>query len=375
MGLHLPVEQRRCCVAILCVGADDGFVRVLANAPVRRSHVQVECGVVEFHLVAVLVTNLGELNVGVGEKIVGIARRIADLPRPCEQFLFTRRENVLLLTIQIVEEVIVHRQLGVLLHPAADLLESDRLQFGDSPGGLGAVVDEERDYALLHRLIRADARVLIGQQRRIDIDALEPRLQLLAELHRRQQLFRPLAQRSLERLRLFAEFLDGLEFLLPRLVAGENRLRRPEVLLVDLAPLRHGLVLCRRSVGGRQNQTKHKHSSPITHSFQHLHVHPFRCESKAVDCLRGVAEPRGGRCVRALHRSEKIIGGQACGVVQPPHRPPTCLNEGRPTHSRPRRLQRIAFWTYAACDDVPTAERAAGNRRHSRAGRDCPAGS
>ena len=82
----------------------------------------------------------------------------------------------------------IEGQFGLIAHPGVQLLVGNRDKLRGEPRGSFAVFDESRENPRLHALVFALSRVLVGEQRGVDVNLLQLGLEVIAELQGREEL-------------------------------------------------------------------------------------------------------------------------------------------------------------------------------------------
>ena len=246
--LHLPVHGRAERAAEGAERTEEGAHDLFAIGAVRHGAIEAERGAVELDALPVRERHRRKRKVRVGQDAVDVGRRAGHDRRAREQTLFGVGERVLAPAQDVVQVELVDTQPRFPGDELVDrrAIDLENLRFDERR--LGAEVRADLRHLLLHALIRADARVLVGHHARVDVDAREVLRQPRRQLERVGKLRRRRTERSLERADRRELFRELLFRGAPRLIA------RIDLGKVPLVAIRNGAAffLLRRKGNGQQ---------------------------------------------------------------------------------------------------------------------------
>ena len=223
-------------VAVVVVGAEEGQRRVFADPAVLARHE----GVVEtgddLFVLTVLVLDGGPLDVGVGQKAVGLLRRRTQERRLGEHLLDLLRPGVGLGAEDVVEHVFVGfepRVLEVLRHRVVGNLDDFGIEVRRGLSEGGGQGPRSADIGVGRRVAGVGVLPLAG----VDVDVLEGLAELDLERDRRKESIDRLAQPALGGSHLGNAGLDHGVGRLPRRDIREDVFQAPRVFDWDLIPV------------------------------------------------------------------------------------------------------------------------------------------
>jgi hypothetical protein len=227
--LDLAVQQRSERPLVLTERAEERRHHLLAVFAVGHAAIEAEGGRVELHRFVVAKRDRRVREVGVRKDVVGRRAGAGGKRRGGEQFLFRIAERVRTPALDVVEIELEGPEPRLFRHPLVDRglvdFQDLRLAVGDHLAELRA----ELLHLLLHPLVLADARVLVGHHAGVDVDPLEILGDAIAGFECLGQARRGRSQGALERGER-RDFADELVLRRPPRVVG--RVEISEVPLV-----------------------------------------------------------------------------------------------------------------------------------------------
>ena len=240
VALHGARVKRADDVAERPIGLVDALEGGLAHRPVRGAAQPVVALLGELHQAALLVPDVGKLQVRVGQEGKGVLRDGGELPRPGQEPLLRRGEDVRPLPEDLGEVKVVEPQPLVLRNPTPQIGLGDRKDLGAKEGTDGPVPRRQGLDAGGHLHGPRDAQVLVALHIGVDVELPQLQRHGLLRLQIGQKRGRPLPKAP----RVVCKGLDpGLQSGkggLPCLGGGIDGLQIPTVALRDLRALRDG---------------------------------------------------------------------------------------------------------------------------------------
>ena len=240
VALHGARIKRADGVAERSIGLVDALEGGLAHRPVRRAAQPIVALLGELHQATLLVPDVGELQVRVGQEGKGVLRDGGELPRPGQEPLLDRREDVRPLPEDLGKVEVVEPQPLVLRNPTPQVGLGDRKDLGAEEGTDGSVPRRQGLDAGGHLHGPRDAQVLVALH--IGVDVKLPQLQSHGLLRPQigQKRGRPLPKVPRVACQGLDPGLQGGKSGLPCLGGGIDGLQIPTVALRDLRALRDG---------------------------------------------------------------------------------------------------------------------------------------
>ena len=197
--LHLAVHGRAERAPERAKRSEEGAHDLLAIGAVRDGAIEAEGGAVELDALPVRERHRREREIRVRQNPVDVGRRAGDDRGAREQPLFSVGQRVFPPAQDVVQVELVDPQARLARDELVDRRAIDLEDLRLDEGRLGAEPRAELRHLLLHPLVGADARVLVGHHARVDVDAREVLRQPRRQLERVGELLRRGRERALER--------------------------------------------------------------------------------------------------------------------------------------------------------------------------------
>ncbi len=250
--LHLPVERCAERAAETAQRAEERRHHLLAIVAVRHAPVDAEVRRIEPDALAVAERDRRIREIGVGENAEDIARRARHHRGTRDDPLLRFRARVGGAPDDVVQIQAVGLQPRFRRDEPIDGCPIDLQDLGLDEGRLGPERGADLRHLLLHALIGADARVLVGHHARVDIDAREVLREAAREFQRVGELLRRAAERAFVRGDLWKLGDERVLRGAPRLVGRVDLRQVPLVLVGNLAAF--PLLRNRGERGGGDNE-------------------------------------------------------------------------------------------------------------------------
>ena len=230
--LHLASVERGDCVAQLAVAVHGVHIRRLAHGAVVAVQEGKQARVGELGLFAVLAARHAQVHVRVGQQVIGVLRRAADVAGHRQQLLLARGERVRLHAQRAAQHRVVLGKVRIVderLERAVRQREQLRHQERAVRAQLAGQAGRLRE----HALILAHGGVLVLLHHRIAVDAGHRRLQLRIPADGGQNRFAAAGKRARQRGKRLSVLAQRGIRLLPRLIRCINAGHVPRIAGID----------------------------------------------------------------------------------------------------------------------------------------------
>ena len=231
-GLHLTGIQRRQRVAHFAVAVHHIAVRRLAHRPVRALKEGNKARIGQHGLFSVLAARFAQIHIRAGKHVIRVFRHGSQLGRHGHQLFLARGKRMRLHAQHAGKERVVPAERRVFNHAAEFFfIKGQKLRRKESR--LRRNVAVKRLRAAVHRLIRADGRVLVLLHHRIAVHVAHLFHQRHIAVDRVQHSLSSAMQRARQGRKCLRAFLHRVKRALPSLVAFKDTRQIPRKSRID----------------------------------------------------------------------------------------------------------------------------------------------